>query len=117
MKAYVVVGKPYVSDDGYGLYVTDGFVHHELEAAQKEADRRARMQPGESFIIMEAVAISEHVVEPQPVKTVSLRDLGGACAGQMADLRRKLDELNSTLAKRVEDAIASAQRRNVRPSL
>ena len=42
MKAYVVVGKPYISDDGYGLYVTDGFVHHELEVAKKEADRRAR---------------------------------------------------------------------------
>lgn len=73
MKAYVVVGKPYISDDGYGLYVTDGFVHHELEVAKKEADRRARSEPGVSFIIMEAVAISEHVVEPLPVKTVSLR--------------------------------------------
>lgn len=114
MKAYVVVGKPYISDDGYGLYVTDGFVHHELGAAQKEADRRARLEPGESFIIMEANAISEHVVEPQPVKTVLLCDVGGACAGQMADLRRKLDELNSSFAKRVEDVIASAQRRNVK---
>ena len=54
MKAYVVVGKPYISDDGYGLYVTDGFVHHELEVAKKEADRRARSEPGVSFIIMEA---------------------------------------------------------------
>lgn len=114
MKAYVVVGKPYISDDGYGLYVTDGFVHHELEAAQKEADRRARLEPGESFIILEAVAISEHVVEPQPVKTVSLRDVGGACAEQVADLRRKLDELNSTFAKRVEEAIRSGQKRNVK---
>lgn len=75
MKAYVVVGKPYISDDGYGLYVTDGFVHHELEVAKKEADRRARSEPGESFIIMEAVAISEHVVEPLPVKSVSLREV------------------------------------------
>lgn len=74
MKAYVVVGKPYISDDGYGLYVTDGFVHHELEVAKKEADRRARSEPGESFIIMEAVAISEHVVEPLPVKSTPLRE-------------------------------------------
>ncbi|EHJ97708.1 hypothetical protein [Agrobacterium tumefaciens] len=116
MKAYVVVGKPYVADDGYGIYAPDGFVHHELEVAQKEADRRARLEPGESFIIMEAVAISEHVAQPQPVQAVSLRDVGGACAEQMADLRRKLDELNSTFAKRVEEAIASAQRRNVRRS-
>lgn len=114
MKAYVVVGKPYISDDGYGLYVTDGFVHHELEAAKKEAARRARSEPGASFIIMEAVAISEHVVEPQPVKTVSLRNVGGACAEQVDDLRRELDELNSTFAKRVEEAIRSGHRRNVK---
>ncbi|MDH2091152.1 hypothetical protein N5K21_20685 [Rhizobium pusense] len=75
MKAYVVVGKPYVADDGYGIYASDSFVHHELDEAKKEADRRARSEPGESFIIMKAVAISEHVVEPLPVKTVSLRDV------------------------------------------
>ena len=117
MKAYVVVGKPYIFDDGYEMYPRDGFVHHDLDEAKKEADRRARSEPGESFIIMEAVAISEHVVEPLPVKTVSLRDVSGSCAEQMADLRRKLDELNSTFAKRVEEAIKSAAARNVRPSL
>lgn len=114
MKAYVVVGKPYLADDGYGIYASDSFVHYDLDEAKKEADRRARLEPGESFIIMEAVAISEHVVEPLPVKTVSLCDVGGACAEQMADLRRKLDELNSTFAKRVEEAIKSASTRNVR---
>lgn len=114
MKAYVVVGKPYVADDGYGIYASDSFVHYELDEAKKEADRRARLEPGASFIIMEAVAISEHVAEPQPVKTVSLRNVGGACAEQVADLRRELDKLNSTFAKRVEEAIASAQRRNVK---
>ncbi|WP_334154412.1 hypothetical protein [Agrobacterium pusense] len=116
MKAYVVVGKPYMADDGYAIYASDSFVHYELDEAKKEADRRARLEPGESFIIMEAVAISEHVVDPLPVKIVSLCDVGGACAEQMTELRRKLDELNSTFAKRVEEAIASAQRRNARRS-